>query len=123
MLGDTLTVTVGGSGGTANACSKIQESGYSSEYLKKNVADEVRVRVRHLKETARQGAVALDRHQVVFTQYVYPTEAKPQGVTREVQLIIRNDPTDAVTDVTNIGEALAFWATTSNLDKLFGWES
>lgn len=123
MLGDTLTVTVGGSGGAANVCSKIQESGYSSEYLKKNATDEVRVRVRHLKETAAAGKTPLDRHNVVFTQYVYPTEAKPLGVTREVQLIIRNDPTDAVADVTNMGEALAFWATSGNLDKLFGWES
>lgn len=123
MLGDTLTVTVGGSGGTANVVSKIQESGYSSEYLKKNTSDEIRVRVRHIRENARAGTAALDRHQVIITQFVYPTEVKPLGLTREVQFILRNDPTDAVTDVTNIGEALAFWLTASNLDKLFGWES
>lgn len=123
MLGETLTVTVGGSGGTANVASRIQESGYSSEYLKKNTDDEIRVRVRHIRENARAGTTALDRHQVIFTQFVYPTVAKPLGLTREVQFILRNDPTDAVTDVTNVGEALAFWLTTSNLDKLFGWES
>lgn len=123
MLGDTLTVTLDGSGGTAVVTSKINQDSYSAEYLKKQTNDEVRVRVRHIKETAKAGLTALDRHTVTFTQYVYPTEAKPLGVTREVQLIIRNDPSDTITDVTNLGEALTYWATDANLDKLFGWES
>lgn len=123
MLGDTLTVTLDGSGGTAVVTSKINQDSYSAEYLKKQTNDEVRVRVRHIKETAKAGQTALDRHTVTFSQYVYPTEAKPLGVNREIQLIIRNDPSDSVTDVTNLGEALTFWATDANLDKLFGWES
>jgi hypothetical protein len=123
MLGDTLTVTLDGSGGTACVCSKINQDAYSSEYLIKRTLDEVRVRVRHSKETVKVGAQPFDRHNVEFTQFVYPTEAKPLGVTRQVYLVIRNDPSDAVADVTNLGEALAYWATDANLDKIFGWES
>lgn len=123
MLGDTLTVTLDGSGGTAVVCSKINQDAYSSEYLKKRTSDEVRVKVRHIKETVKAGATPVDRHILTFTQFVYPTEAKPLGVTREATLTIRNDPSDTEADVTDLGEALTFWATDANLTKLFGWES
>lgn len=39
MLGDTLTVTLDGSGGTAVVTSKINEAGYATEYLKKRTSD------------------------------------------------------------------------------------
>lgn len=123
MLGDTLTVTYDGSGGTAVVCSKINQDAYTAEYLKKGTLDETRVKVRHLKETVKAGSQPFDRHIVTFTQYVYPTEAKPLGVTREVSLTIRNDPSDTEASVTDLGEALTFWATDANLAKLFGWES
>lgn len=123
MLGDTLTVTLSGSGGTAVVCSKINQDAYSAEYLKKGTTYEVRVKVRHLKETVRAGGQSFDRHEVTFTQFDYPTEAKPNGVTRETKLTIRNDPSDLEASVTDLAEALAFWATSANLAKLFGWEA
>lgn len=123
MLGDTLTVTYDGSGGTAVVCSKINQDAYSAEYLKKDTLFETRVKVRHLKETVKANTQAFDRHIVTFTQFVYPTEAKPLGVTREVSLTIRNNPSDTESAVTDLGEALTFWASDANLTKLFGWES
>lgn len=122
MLGDTLTATLGGSGGTAVVTSKINEGNYSAEYLKKRATDEVTVRVRHSKDTVKAGTQLFDRHNVLFEQYVYPTEAKPLGVRRQVQLIIRNDPTDTEADIVNLAEALTYWADSANLGKLFGWE-
>lgn len=123
MLGDTLTVTLDGSGGTAVVASKINQDAYSAEYLKKQALDEVRVRVKHSKDTVKAGTQPFDRHIVTFEQYVYPTEAKPLGVTRTVQFTIRNDPSDSEAAVTDLGEALTFWLTDANLTKLFGWES
>lgn len=123
MLGDTLTVTLDGSGGTAVVTSKINQDAYSAEYLKKQALDEVRVRVKHSKDTVKAGTQPFDRHIVTFEQYVYPTEVKPLGVTRTVQFTIRNDPSDSEAAVTDLGEALTFWLTDANLTKLFGWES
>nr|UJQ85336.1 MAG: putative coat protein [Leviviridae sp.] len=123
MLGDTLTVTLDGSGGTAVVANKINQDSYSAEYLKKQTLDEVRVRVKHSKDTVKAGTQPFDRHVVTFEQFVYPTEAKPLGILRSVSLTIRNDPSDTETDVTNLGEALTFWATDANLTKIFGWES
>nr|UJQ85997.1 MAG: putative coat protein [Leviviridae sp.] len=123
MLGDTLTATLDGSGGTAVVTSKINQDAYSAEYLKKRTTDEVRVTIKHSKDTVKAGTQPFDRHNVTFEQYVYPTEAKPLGVRRIVSLIIRNDPSDDEAAVTDLGEALTFWATDANLTKLFGWES
>jgi len=123
MLGDTLTVTLDGSGGTAVVASKINQDSYSAEYLKKRTDDEVRVSIKHSKDTVKLGTQPFDRHNVTIEQYVYPTEAKPLGIRRIVQLIIRNDPSDDEVAVTDLGEALTYWASDANLTKLFGWES
>lgn len=123
MLGDTLTVTLDGSGGTAVVTNKINQDSYTAEYLKKRTTDEIRVRVRHSKDTVRAGSQPFDRHVVTFEQFLYPTEAKPLGVLRSISLTIRNDPSDDEAGVTDLGEALTFWASDANLTKLFGWES
>lgn len=123
MLGETLSLNLGGSGGTAVVLSRINQDAYSSEYLKKRVDDEVRVRIKNAKDTVKAGSQPFDRHVVTFEQFVYPTTAKPQGVLRSVTMTIRNSPADLETDVTNLGEALTFWATPANLTALFGWQS
>lgn len=123
MLGDTLTLTPDGTGGTAVVLSKINQDAYTAEYLKKDTAHEFRARIKHSKDTVKAGSQPFDRHVVTFEQFVYPTVASPLGVLRSVSLTIRNSPSDAEADVTNLGEALAFWATDANLTKLFGWES
>lgn len=123
MLGETLTVTLDGSGGTAVVTTRIKEADYASEYLKKRTSDEIRVRVKHSKDAVKAGTQLFDRHNVTFEQYVYPTEAKPLGVLRQATLIIRNDPTDDEAAVTDLAEALMFWASDANLTKLYGWES
>lgn len=123
MLGETLTVTPDGSGGVAVVLSRINQDNYASEYLKKEALLETRVRIKHTKDTVKAGTQPFDRHTVTFEQFVYPTEAKPLGIKRSVQLVIRNDPSDAEADVTNLGEALTFWATDAILGKLHGWDS
>ncbi|UJQ85165.1 MAG: putative coat protein [Boaesivirus pseudofaecivicinum] len=122
MLGDTLTVTLGGSGGTAVVNSKINQDGYSSEYLKKGTDYEVRARIRHSKEKARGSLPELERHNVEFTQTVYATDTEPQRF-RQAYLVIRCEPDDVVADVSNLAEALAYWASEANLLKVIGWES
>lgn len=123
MLGETLTVTLDGSGGTAVVTSRIKEADYASEYLKKRTNDEIRVRIKHSKDAVKAGTQLFDRHNVTFEQYVYPTEAKPLGILRQATLIVRNDPTDDEAAVTDLAEALMFWASDANLTKLYGWES
>lgn len=122
MLGDTLTVTLGGSGGTARVCSKILEGNNSSEYLHRNSTDEVRVRVRHTKESPKDGELyPIERHNVEFTQTVFATPTTTEKF-RQCYLVIRNRADDTAASVTDLGEAIAFWLSTANLDKLIVWE-
>lgn len=123
MLGETLTVTLDGTGGTAVVLSRINQDKYASEYLAKRALDELRVRVKHSKDTVKAGSQAFDRHVVTFEQFVFPTVDKPLGITRSVTLTVRNSPSDLEADVTNLGEAMTLWASDANLTKLFGWES
>lgn len=122
MFGDTITVTLDGSGGTARVCSKINQDVYSSEYLNRTATDEIRVQIRHSTESLKPGQLyPLERHNVTFTQTVFATVSAPEFV-RQVSTTIRNTKNDALVDVTNLGEAMSFWLTDTNYDKLNIWE-
>lgn len=123
MLGDTLTVTLDGSGGTAKVLSKINQDGYAAEYLLKEATMQHRALVRHSKESPKSNGVNYDRHNVLFETFVYPTEAAPNGFTRQISMTIRCQPEDALADVVDLGEALTYWATDTIQGKLVGWES
>lgn len=123
MFGDTITVTLDGAGGTARVCNKINQDAYSAEYINRNTTDEIRVKIEHSKENAKAGELyPIERHRVMFSQKVFATPTATEKY-REVYIIVRNRPDDAVLDVTNLGEALTYWLTDTNLDKLYTWES
>lgn len=123
MLGDTLTITLGGSGGTARVCSKINQDSYSAEYLNKTATDQIVVKVRHQKESLKAGeSYAKERHNITVTQTVFAT-ASAEEIFREVSFTIRSRSNDTTASVTDVGEAVAYWLTSSNLDKLNQWES
>ena len=121
MLGDTLTITLGGSGGTARVCSKINQDSYSSEYLARTSTDEVRVRVRHWKVTPKTGP-SYDRHHISVTQTVFATLTASE-VVRVASSELRMSPGDDIALAVDVAEGVAFWSTGANLTKLAGWES
>lgn len=124
MFGDTLTVTLDGAGGTARVCNKINQDQYSAEYLNRISTDEIRVKIRHSKESAKPSTGELypvERHNVLITQTVFATPSATEKF-REISFTIRNRPDDAVLDVTNLGEAMCYFLTDTNLDKLYTWE-
>ncbi|UJQ85763.1 MAG: putative coat protein [Tuwendivirus faecivivens] len=122
MLGDTLTVTLGGSGGTARVCSKINQDSYSAEYLHRNTTDEVRVKVRHSIESGSTTKPKMDRHNVEFTQTVFASGDTPEKI-RQAYLVLRNSASDDSALVSDLGEALSYWLTQANFLKVIGWES
>lgn len=123
MFGDTLTVTLDGAGGTARVCNKINQDSYSAEYINRSSVDELRVKIRHQKESAKNGELyPVERHNVLLNQTVFATPTASEKF-REVSFTIRNRPDDTLVDITNLGEALAYFLTDANLDKLFTWES
>jgi len=117
MLGDTLVVPHADGNIT---CVKINQDGYTSEYLKRGTTDETRVRVRHTKTAATASKPAYDRHNVEISQLVYAAGEAPE-FSRKAYVVIEHQPDD---DDTKLADALADWLIGSTiLAKLFGWES
>lgn len=125
MLGDTLTVTLDGSGGTAKVLPKINQDSYSAEYFLNEVTEQFRAKVRHSKDNVKAGTQPFDRHTVTFSRYVKPTEAKPLGSLSEISFTIRNDPDGDSAGQIDLSEAMSFYMVKAGgiANKLLGWES
>ncbi|UJQ85698.1 MAG: putative coat protein [Hampduvirus faecihabitans] len=116
MLGDTLTMTLGGSGGTAKVLNKINQDGYGAEYLLREATQQFTAKVSHSKNGTR------DRHYVEFKQTVFATSTDPE-IIRTSSHVLLASPSDTEADVTNLAEALAFWLDGTTVPKLIGWQS
>lgn len=125
MFTDPQTITLDGAGGTAKALVKINQDSYGSEYFLQDAGglSEYRMKVRHSKETVKNGANAVDRHNVEITQTVYPTTAVPNGRTRQIYVVLRNEPGDDLSACNDLMEALPYWLTEAFITKLLAWES
>lgn len=125
MLGDTLTITLDGSGGTTKVLPKINPGNYGSEYFLSEATVDWRAKVRHTKDTVKAGSQPFDRHSVTFYRYLKPTEAVPLGRLTEVTFTIRTDPNEVAADVVDLSEAMSFYMVKAGgiAPKLLGWES
>lgn len=125
MLGDTLTITLDGSGGTAKVLPKINQDGYSAEYFLDETTVQYRARVRHSRDNVKAGTQPFDRHSVTFNRFLKPTETAPLGRMTEVTFTIRDDPNEASADVIDLSEAMSFYMVKAGgiAAKLLGWES
>lgn len=124
MLGSSLTVTLDGSGGTAKVLPLINQDGYSSEYFLDETLVTYRAKVRHSRDTVKNGSQAFDRHTVTFIRYLKPAGSVP-GSQSEVTLTIRNDPNGTASDIIDVSEAMSFFMVKAGgiAAKLLGWES
>lgn len=115
MFGDTLALTVAT---VEKTLVKINQDGYSSEYLLKETLSEFRVKIRHTKTNPRNGTPH-DRHNVEITETVYATDTADE-FQRKAYFVIEQTPNDLSTSLT---QAMVDWAIDGNLDKLMQWES
>jgi hypothetical protein len=119
MLGDTLTITVNA---VAKVMKKINQDAYSAEYLLREATQEFRTKVRHSTEKTLIAGQNMDRHNVEFTQTIYPSVTYPTGYVRQVYTVLRNPKSDSATEVDYLSDGLADWVKT-NGPLLVGWES
>lgn len=125
MFADPVTITLDAPTGAKNLV-RINQDSYGSEYLlvAADGLSEMRLKIRHSKETVKVGADAVDRHNVEGTWYVYPTSSYPNGRTRQVYTVIRLTPGDDMTLANDWFEAvLAFAGLEANISKFIAWES
>lgn len=125
MLGDTITLDLSALGSEDPEeiiLKKINQDGYSAEYRLKVEDREHVVLVRHAKENSRLKGKAVDRHNVTYTQNIFPSELSPQGETVQVYTVFRVNPERPNADTTPMVNALTRFAA-ENGDALINWES
>jgi hypothetical protein len=105
----TINLTIGGD---PKALLLIEEGNYSSEYLLKESTAEYRLKIRHSKEKAPPGGVAMDRHNVDLTVRTYPTALLPNGSTDNAYVVIRSNPNSDGSVAVDIAGVLAEVLTT-----------
>ena len=125
MLGNTLTITMNGSGGTAKVLPLINQDGYSTEYFLDEGLVTYRAKIRHSRDTVKAGTQPFDRHVVTFTRFVKPTDLIPLGSQIDVSFTIRSDPNGVAADMIDVSEAMSFYMVNAGgiAAKLLGWES
>jgi len=125
LLGNSLTITLDGAGGTAKVLPLINQDSYSSEYFLNDALYTLRAKVRHSRDTVKAGSQAYERHTVHFERYTKPTVDSPSGSSFQITFIIRNDPNGSRTDIVDLSEAMSFYMVKAGnvADKLLNWES
>ena len=119
MLGDTISVTIGG---TARVLSKINQDQYASEYYLKIATGEYRLRIKHSKDRVSNGSTPRDRHVITLSEKVYPTPTSVE-LNRQSQITIvgafLDDPGIQADNLVG----LEAYLTKANAVKLINWES
>jgi len=122
MLTDPMTVTIDGDPSDLN---KINQDGYSSEYLLVSPTGELRVRVRNSSFFDRPANVTRNRHNVELSQTVYSAGTAP-AIIRKAYVVFENQQGDTLEDPVNIAAALCGLLTSSSnlvLNKVINFES
>jgi len=119
MLGDTFVLPQVGGDITLK---KINQDGYSSEYLFRDATTQYRVRVRHTKTNATSVRPSYDRHNVEVVQTIFAAGDVAE-YERKFYFVFEHKPGD--TSVA-LGDAVAdkvIASANALLVALVGWES
>jgi hypothetical protein len=119
MIGDTITLPL--SSGNV-VCNKINQDGYSAEYLYATSTYEYRVRVRHTKTGPKASGLTYDRHTFDVTKTTFASGATPESY-QKFYFVMEQLP--GTTDVILADGVADYVIASSNalVTKLNGWES
>lgn len=123
MFGDTITLDLSlDETPVPIILKKINQDGYSSEYRLKDADREHVLLIRHTKESSKLKGKTVDRHNVTYTQNVFPTEVSPLGETIQAYSVIRANPESSNDNSLPVINAVMAW-TKENGDAVLNWES
>lgn len=121
MFADTITITINS---VTKVLTRVNQDGYSSEYLLRGTLDEFRLTIRNSQYVDKQrGGRKVDRHTCQLIQTVYPVAPATVGITRKAYNVIENDTVDGVTDPLNFSLGFVGFLTNTNITKMLNWES
>jgi thermostable 8-oxoguanine DNA glycosylase len=119
---DTITITINS---VAKVLNRINQDGYSSEYLLKETTGSFRLFIRNTTYTNKSGRL-VDRHNVEFLQTIYAVAPSEINTVRKSYMVIENEQKDVAADVKLFNDGyVAFFTASSgaNITKLLNFES
>jgi len=120
MLGSTLVLPQAGGDITLV---KINQDGYSGEYLFRNATDEYRAKIRHSKaKPAPYPLVEYDRHNFEVVRKTFAAGAVAE-FTRKFYFVLEQLPSDTSLALPDAVADLAILSSNAFLVSLLGWES
>lgn len=121
MIGDTCTITLGGSGGTAKVLTKVSDANYQSNYFLREAAAAYYLSVKHTVPNGRDGAV--ESH--LFRLDVHHYDAENQLVRKEAAWTVMETRQGIQVDSTlqDLSEALVFVLDATLIGKLLSRQS
>lgn len=121
MFADPITVTVNA---VAKVLTKINQDGYSSEYLLQAEGSEYRLRIRNSSYNDKsRGNKRVNRHNVEIVYTIYPVAPSTISTIRKSYVVFENDNGDTLTDPVKVAAGLLTFLTEANLTKLINFES
>jgi hypothetical protein len=120
MLANTITIP---SPSGSVVLTRINQDGYSSEYLKRTTTAQWRLLIRHSSVNPSSGRTGVyDRHNVEYTHTVFAVGDVPQ-YDRKVYFVTECKPGDSAIDAADGLFDLAIATSDALLTSLEAWES
>jgi hypothetical protein len=118
-FGDTITITINS---VAKVLNKINQDGYTSEYLLRETTGEFSLKIRNSRDKTLVNGFPQERHYVTFSHTVYAVAGVSPSYFRQISATLLYDKTDV--KATHLLEDVGFvaWLTSSNMGKLIDWE-
>lgn len=77
---------------------RINQDGYSAEYLLREALGEYRLKVRNTSRFDKKLGVNIDRHNVELTHTIFPVAPATLSTTRKCYAVVENQVGDTLTD-------------------------
>jgi len=121
MFADPLVITVNA---VAKNLIRINQDGYSSEYLLKEATGEWRAKIRNssFADKTRDGRM-VDRHNIEFTYTIYPVAPAVFPFIRKDYHVFQNDVGDDAALAAKLVAGLSAFVTEANATKMMNFES
>jgi len=123
MFADPQTVTVNA---VAKVLARINQDGYSSEWLLRSSTEEYRLFIRNSTRTDKSRGVAIDRHSVELRWTVFPVAPATRSFIRRAYMVIENEQGDTLSDPINLATALCNYlsaGSAANITRVVNFES
>lgn len=120
MFADPAVVTINA---VAKNLVRINQDKYSSEYMLRSAADEIRLNIRNSSYTDKKRGTVIDRHNAEIVQTVFPVAPATLSTVRKTYVVIENQRGDTLVDPRHVAVGLLAFLTSANIDKLMNFES